>query len=112
MNAILPVNFKYTYALLPDEKLELGLKYALNGANFNIRDRNLPDVDKINYSRAYFGVLANYQLTKILRLEAYDGLSTNQRYNFVGADDNVLEFDSEAAPFFNVGIVWVPPKGK
>jgi hypothetical protein len=112
INALLPLNFKYSYALLPEEKLEVGLKYTLNGANFNIADDNLPNVDKINYSRANIGMLANYHFTKIFRLEAYGGLSTNRKYNLVGTNDNVIDFDSKPAPFFNVGIVLILPKRK
>jgi hypothetical protein len=112
INALLPLNFKYTYALLPEEKLEVGIKYTLNGANFNIADDNLPNIDKINYSRANIGMLANYHFTKIFRLEAYGGLSTNRKYNLVGTNDNVIDFDSKTAPFFNVGIVLISPKRK
>jgi hypothetical protein len=112
VNAILPINFKYTYSLFPDEKLKLGVKYARNGAGFNISDDNLPDVDKINYSRANIGVLTNYHLTKVLRLEAYGGISTGRIYDVVDFNKNVYKFGSQAAPFFNIGIVLVSPKRK
>jgi hypothetical protein len=52
LNALLPMNIKYTYSLLPEEKLKLGVKYARNGANFNILANDMADIDKINYSRA------------------------------------------------------------
>jgi hypothetical protein len=112
LNAILPMNFKYTYSLFPDKKLKLGMKYARNGAGFNISDDNLHDMDKINYSRANIGVLANYNLTKILRLEAYGGISTGRIYDVVDFNKNEYEFGSQAAPFFNIGIVIISPKIK
>lgn len=112
INSLLPLNFKYTYRLLPSEKLELGLKYTLKGANFNIYDKNLPNVDKINYSRVNVGILTNYQITKMFRIEVFGGISTNRKYNFVDVNDNTLEFDSKASPFFSVGIVLVSPKRK
>ena len=112
LNALLPMNIKYTYSLLPKEKLKLGMKYARNGANFNIYASDLSEIDKINYSRANIGVLANYQLTKILRLEAYGGVSTGRIYRLVDFNENINNFDSKPTPFFSVGMVLVSPKRK
>jgi len=112
LNALLPLNLIYTYSLLPEEKLKLGVKYARNGANFNIYASDLAEIDKINYSRANVGILANYQLTKILRLEAYGGVSTRRIYRLVDFDKNMYDYDSNAAPFFSIGIVLVSPKRK
>ena len=109
INALLPLNAKYTYSLLPSNNLELGLKYNLNGGNFNVHSAD-NSIDKINYSRVNFGVLTNYQINKILRLETYGGFSINRKYNFVDTNKNTLKFDSKAAPFFSVGIVLVSPK--
>jgi hypothetical protein len=111
INALFPINAKYTYSLLPSNKLELGVKYNLNGGNFNVYSED-NSIDKINYSRVNFGVLANYQLTKILRLEAFGGLSAGRKYSLIDTDDTTYDFDSESAPFFSVGIVLVPPKRK
>lgn len=110
LNALLPMSIKYTYSLLPKEKLELGVKYIRNGANFNIYASDMSNIDKINYSRANIGVLANYQLTKILHLEAIGGISTGRKYNLVAYDENMYEFDSKTAPFFSIGMVLVAPK--
>ena len=109
INALLPINATYTYSLLPSNKLKLGLKYNLNGGNFNVHSAD-NSIDKINYSRVNIGILANYQINKILKLEAYGGVSSNRKYNFVDANKNTLKFDSKAAPFFSVGIVLVSPK--
>lgn len=111
VNAILPIKAKYTYSLLPSDKLELGVKYNLNGGNFNVHSED-NSIDKTNYSRINFGVLANYQLTKLLRLEAFGGLSAGRNYSLIDANDTAYDFDSESAPFFSVGIVLVPPKRK
>lgn len=111
INALLPINAKYTYSLLPSDKLELGVKYNLNGGNFNVYSED-NSIEKINYSRINFGILANYQLTKILRLEAFGGLSAGRNYSLIDTDDTVYDFDSESAPFFSVGIVLIPPKRK
>ena len=111
VNAVLPINAKYTYSLLPSDKLELGVKYNLNGGNFNVHsDDNR--IDKINYSRANFGVVGQYQLTNMLRLEAFGGLSAERTYSIIDSDNTTYDFDSESAPFFNIGIVLVPPKIK
>lgn len=112
LNALLPMNLKYTYSLLPEEKLKLGLQYARNGADFNVYGSEIAKIDKINYSRANIGLTANYQLIKILRLEAYGGISTGRIFNLVDFDKNVNEYDSKAAPFFSVGLVLVSPKRK
>jgi hypothetical protein len=111
INALFPINAKYTYSLLPSNKLELGVKYNLNGGNFNVYSED-NSIDKINYSRVNFGVLANYQLTKILRFEAFGGLSAGRKYSLIDTDDTTYDFDSVSAPFFSVGIVLVPPKRK
>lgn len=110
VNALLPLNFKYTYSLLPKEKLKLGVKYARNGANFNIYTSDLGEIDKINYSRANVGLLANYQLTKLLRLEAFGGISTGRINRLVDFNENVYDFDSKSSPFFSIGVVLVSPK--
>ena len=47
LNALLPMNIKYTYSLLPEEKFKLGVKYARNGANFNISATDFGEIDKI-----------------------------------------------------------------
>jgi hypothetical protein len=109
INALLPIKAKYTYSLLPSDKLDFGLKYNLNGANFNVYsiDNN---IDKINYSRANFGVVAQYQLTNMLRLEAFGGLSAGRTYSIIDSDNTTYDFDSESAPFFNIGIALAPPK--
>jgi hypothetical protein len=111
-NAHLPISLKYTYSLLPKEKLKIGVKYARNGANFNISNAKMPEIDKLNYSRANIGLFASYQLTRMLRLEARGGVSTGRIYRLVDDDRNVLDFDSKAAPFFNIGISLIPPKIK
>jgi len=111
INALLPINAKYSYSILPNEKLQLGLQYALNGANFNVHsDDNR--IDKINYSRANFGVVTQYQLTNMLRFEAFGGLSAGRSYSVIDNDNKTYDFDSESAPFFSIGIVLVPPKSK
>lgn len=110
INALLPLNIKYTYSLKLKEKLKLGVKYSRNGANFNILANDMTEIDKINYSRANIGLLANYHLTKILRLEAYGGISTGRIYRLVDVNKNVSDFDSKSAPFFNIGIVLVSPR--
>ena len=109
INALLPIKAKYTYSLLPSDKLDFGLKYNLNGANFNVYsiDNN---IDKINYSRANFGLVAQYQLTNTLRLEAFGGLSAGRTYSIIDNDNTTYDFDSESAPFFSIGIALVPPK--
>ena len=111
INALFPINANYTYSLLPSNKLELGVKYNLNGGNFNVYSED-NSIDEINYSRVNFGVLSNYQLTKILRLEAFGGLSAGRKYSLIDTDDTTYDVDSESAPFFSVGIVLVPPKRK
>ncbi|MBI9070129.1 MAG: hypothetical protein JEY94_00935 [Melioribacteraceae bacterium] len=110
LNTLLPMDIKYTYSLFPEEKLKLGLRYTRNGANFNVSGSDMAEIDKINYSRANIGVLANYKLTTILRIEAFGGISTGRKYRFVDFDNNEHDFDSKAAPFFSVGIVFVSPQ--
>ncbi len=112
VNALLPVNLKYTYSLLANNKLALGVKYNSDGANFNVSDDNLNNVNKINYSRTNLGILTQYNFAKGFRAEAYGGISTNRKYNFVDIAGNTLEVDSKGASFFNIGIVYIPSKRK
>lgn len=111
INALLPVSASYTYSLLPNNKLDLGLKYNVNGANFNVYFED-NSIDKINYSRANFGVDVQYQLTNMFRLQAFGGLSTNRKFNLIDVDNTTYDYGSESAPFFSVGISLVPPKRK
>ncbi|MEZ7930726.1 MAG: DUF6268 family outer membrane beta-barrel protein [Flavobacteriales bacterium] len=110
IKGVLPVSTKYTYSLLPNKKLNLGLKYARNGATFNILSKDFSEINKVSYSRANIGGLVNYQLTKLLRLEVNAGISTGRIYNLVNENKNVSDFNSKAAPFFSFGIALVPPK--
>lgn len=114
---ILPINMQYTYSILPEEKLKFGIKYAVNGANFNISNKQEPDtpsieIDKINYSRANIGALAHFKFSSNLRLEAYGGICAWRIYKLIDIDNNVHDFDSEMSPFFSVGFVMVPPRNK
>ncbi len=110
LDALLPLNLKYTYAFLHEKKLKLGLNYGINGADFNVAPIQDNEVDKINYSRANLGLLVNYQLTPSLRLKANGGISARRIYHMEDVHGNEYDFDSEAAPYFNAGIVLVPPK--
>lgn len=110
LNALLPVNFKYTYALLPKNKLKLGFKYARNGADFNIYSSNSPEVDKLSYSRANIGFLTTYKPKKLMRFELNAGISTGRVYRLVADNLNVNEFDSKAEPFITIGFSIVLPQ--
>lgn len=112
IHALLPLNLTYSYSLLPNKKLGIGVKYTLNGANFNIHTTDTNSINEINYSRANVGVSTDYQLTKMLRLEAYGGLSAARRYTVLDTGDTAYNFDSEAAPFFSIGMVFIPKKNK
>lgn len=109
LEGVLPAKIVYTYAL-PKEKWQLGIGYTRSGANFNISDTNIGAFDKINYSRANIGLSANYRLTKLLRLEAHGGVSAGRIYRLIDSDNNVLDFDSKASPYFSLGIALVSPK--
>jgi len=109
VKGVLPINMKYTYSLLSNKKLKIGLKYARNGATFNILSQEFSEINKISYSRANVGGLVNYQLTKLLRIGVDAGISTGRLYNLVDENKNVSDFNSKAAPFFSFGIALVPP---
>lgn len=111
-NTLLPFNLRYTYSLLHDQKLKIGVGYERNGANFNIYSPNITEVDKINYSRQNIGVLAKYELAKFIRIEAFGGTSSGRIYRVVDVDGKVHEFDSKPSPFFSLGMVLIPLKRK
>jgi hypothetical protein len=43
-------------------------------------------------------------------LEAFGGLSAGRTYSIIDSDNTTYDFDSESAPFFNIGIALAPPK--
>ncbi|QDO95246.1 hypothetical protein FNB79_15115 [Formosa sediminum] len=110
INALLPLSLKYSYTLLPNNKLELGLKYILNGAHFNTESTGANNINEINYSRANIGASADYYITKTMRLEAFCGLSAARTYGAIATDGTEYDFDSETAPFFSLGMVIITKK--
>lgn len=110
INTLLPLNLKYSYNLSPKDRLKIGFQCSLDGANFNTLTTGTNNIDEINYSRANIGALIDYKITKMLRLEAYGGLSAARRYTVIDTDSTEYNFDSETAPFFSLGIVLIPKK--
>lgn len=110
LNALLPVNLKYTYSFLPKNNLILGMKYARNGADFNVYSSTTANVNKINYSRANIGFLATYKPRKFMRFELHTGISTGRTYNLIDDNLNVTDFSSKAEPFVTIGFSIVLPQ--
>lgn len=117
IKAMLPVKSSYNYYLGNKEKLSIGIKYAINGALFNISTsdmelQDVPEIDKITYSRFNFGAVINYNITKSLQFEIYGGTSARRQYHLIDVLSNTHKFDLNNTPFFQFGVVLLPQKKK
>lgn len=113
LNVFIPAFIDYAYRADDKGRLNIGGRVALNGANFNISAGNLTtgdEMDRLNYSRANIGPVANYQLTRMLQVEVFGGLSTARRYQFEDIHDNRYKYNSKSGGFFNIGLAITPPK--
>lgn len=114
LNIFLPAFIDYKYALGDSKRLEIGAKIGLNGANFNASTDNNAglDVDRLNYVRVNMGPQISYQLTKMLQLDVFGGVSGKRMYKFKDVHGDTYNYDSKSGAFFSVGLVVVPPKKK
>jgi hypothetical protein len=117
ITAMLPVKSSYKYYLGKKEKLSIGIKHVIYGALFNISTsdmelQDVPEIDKISYSRFNLGVAINYDITKSLRFEIYGGTSARRQYHLIDVLSNTHKFDLKNTPFFQLGIVLLPQKKK
>lgn len=114
IRAVLPVKSSYNYSFGIKEKLKIGLRHHINGAQYNItssqsENYDIPEIDKIRYSRANIGATINYQLTKLIQFEVYGGTSVRRRYELLDDIDNTHLYDLKNLPFVQFGIAIVPP---
>lgn len=115
LNIYLPIFANYVYQTGPENKIGLGFRAAVNGANFNASSKSFSsdtEMDRFNYARANIGPFVNYQLTKTLLIEASGGISTMRMYQFEDLAGSKHKFDSESGGFFNIGIILLPPSPK
>lgn len=108
----LPALVNYSYQTDTKDKLSIGFRMGLNGGNFNIssdKTNNNREINRLNYSRANIGPLANYKITNMIQLEAWGGLSTARKYRFEDVPGNDYRFNSGNSPFVNIGIALVVP---
>ena len=117
INMVFPIESKYTYSVGTNEKLKVGFKQSLNGAQFNITtsiptDIYIAQLDKIRYTRVNVGGTVEYQITKLVQFEIYVGTSTRRRYNLLDSSGKTYQFDLNESPFLNFGLTVVLPKPK
>lgn len=87
----------------------------VSGAQFNITTPNVekkdvPEIDKIRYTRANIGAAIDYNLTKFLRFEVCGGASVRRQYYLMDKSNNTHEFNLKETPFIQFGVTIVPPK--
>lgn len=112
LNIFIPAFINYAYSVGTDDKIKIGFRATVNGANFNTASNNFSmgtQVDRLNYARANLGPFANYRLTKMIQIEAYGGLSTMRMYQFVDVHGEKYKYNSNSGAFFNIGLALVPP---
>ena len=117
ISTLLPIKSAYNYSLGKKEKISVGVKHVVNGAQFNITAPNfnksdVPDIDKIGYTRANIGAAINYDITKFLRFEVYGGASIRRQYELFDTSNRTHKFELNETPFIQFGITLVPPKKK
>lgn len=117
ITAMLPVKSSYKYYLGKKEKLSIGIKHVINGAQFSISNsdmdlQDVPEIDKISYSRFNLGAAINYDITQSLRFEIYGGTSARRQYHLIDVLSNTHKFDLNNTPFLQFGVVLLPQKKK
>lgn len=107
LHAYFPALLNYSYQLDGREKLHVGLRATVNGANFNVtasRFNSNTAVDRLNYFRANTGPVLSYQLTRLLQIEATGGFSAFRRYQFEDTFGENYKYNSETGAFINIGL--------
>lgn len=110
---LLPRHITYDYYF---KKITVGLQMAVSGSRYNanysrVNSLNeIKQVDKLSYTRVIVGPTINYRIGSFIQLEASGGITIARR---VGLQDDSLDYenyDIANRPFFQFGIVIVPPK--
>ena len=111
----LPATIDYNYRLTQEEKLWVGFKSVLNGANFNSSVDNfygsIP-VDRLNYVVANFGPTVRYRFAKIVQLEIFGGFNAMRQYQLEDGHSRLYKYNSQSSSNFSVGLTIVPPTRK
>lgn len=111
----LPAIIDYSYRVTREEKLRVGFKGLLNGANFNSSVDNFSGttaVDRLNYVAVNLGPTVRYRFAKMVQLEVSGGLNALRRYQFEDAGRTLHKYSSKSSGFLSVGLTIVPPKRK
>lgn len=111
----LPAVIDYSYQLIREERLRVGFKALLNGANFNSSVDNFTGttaVDRLNYLTVNVGPVVRYRFAKIALLEVSSGLNALRRYQFEDAGNTLHKYSSKSSGFVSIGLTVVPPKRK
>jgi hypothetical protein len=115
IDALIPIKVVYNYAIGSKERFKIGLKYLINGAQFNTSNTdeyNAPEIDKIIYSRINVGGNIQYSLFKNIQLMAFFGGSFRRHYRLIDVSNNSYNSDLKNVPFIQVGITFTPPNIK
>jgi len=86
-----------------------GSEYNANYSVLNFNNFEVP-VDKLAYSRITFGPKLSYSLNDLVRIEVLGGLVAKRSIELQGNSLNDENFEIENAPFFQFGLILVPPK--
>ena len=115
IEALLPVKSTYKYTVDKNERLNIGMRHVANGGEFNLSapgNNNLNSIDKIRYTRVNLGVGIDYNITKMINIDLFAGVSMRRQYDLNDTFDELYEFDLEESPFIQLGITLTPPKKK
>jgi len=97
-------------------KVDAGFQVALDGSEYNVNHSELNEanegepVDKFAYSRILLGPKIGYHLKGMIRLEVSGGIVSNRSIELNGELFRNEIFEVAGAPFFQFGIVLIPPK--
>lgn len=111
----LPAVVDYSYQVTREEKLRVGFKAMLNGANFNSSVDNFSGttaVDRLNYVAVNLGPTVRYRFAKMVQLEVSGGLNALRHYQFEDAGRTLHKYSSNSSGFLSAGLTIIPPKRK
>ncbi len=112
-NGILPLKLNYSYSVDNQMRLKTGVRGVVNGGNINITIPNTlnstgNEIDKVNYSRVNIGPFITYNITKMIQLEAFGGVSLRRQYYLLDTEENTQKFYLGEVPFFQIGLFLTP----
>ena len=116
-NILLPSYVQYLYQPDKKKKWRTGLRWETTGGNFKVANSSFVQIfptpiHRVIASRMNMGPIIKLQITKIIQLEAFGGMSFGRKFKLQDAMKYNYNFNSESGGFFNLGVILTAPQPK